>query len=326
MKKLNILILTLAILLLSSCGAEFRLVSYAQSNQVSASSVSTSFGPSLVVANNPNSTINFSVYSNPRLALRHLSPWDFGLHDGMWTHCRTHGFHDLSTWDPMYSPIFCRPSHDFMWAIRGNFRWESSWTRWSPHRWSPFGYDRWGYSSYYGWNNWNYGWGWNGIYNPYQGWPYWNNNVYASPYWRQNMPNSVYINGRRGSSNIISNRTNSNIETNVNRRRNSNNNNSRVRVYKDPNKDIIIRDNNNVRIYRRPNDNDIRNNNDIRVRRDNNNLRNNNNSNINSNRSINNNRNYYTPPPVRNNPVRTSSPTNTRSSQGQTIKRSGGRK
>ncbi len=243
MKKLNILILTLTFLLLSSCGAEFRLVSYAQSNQVSASSVSTSFGPSLTVS--PGNSIDFSVYSNPRIALRNLSPWDFGLHDGMWTHCRTHGFHDLSMWDPTYSPMFCRPSHDFMWAIRGNFRWESSWTRWSPHRWSPFGYDRWGYSSYYGWNNWNYGW--NGIYSPYQGWPYWNNNVYASPYWRQNRPNTVYVNGRRGSSNIEvqSNRRRVNTTTRrstnntgnneviINRGTN-NNNNTRIRVYQRP--------------------------------------------------------------------------------------------
>ena len=197
MKKLNILILTLGLLLLNSCGTEFRLVSYAQSNQVSASSMSTSFGPSIQIQ--PSTKFNISVYSNPRLALQHLSPWDFGLWDGMWTHCRTHGFHDLSTWDLTYSPIFCRPSHDFMWAIRGNFRWESSWTRWSPHRWSPFGYDRWGYSSYYGW-------GWNGIYNPYQGWPYWNNNVYNSPYWRSDVER-VNVRGRRGSLNANQNRT-----------------------------------------------------------------------------------------------------------------------
>lgn len=309
MKKLNILILTLTFLLLSSCGAEFRLVSYAQSNQVSASSVSTSFGPSLTVS--PGNSIDFSVYSNPRLALRNLSPWDFGLHDGMWTHCRTHGFHDLSVWDPTYSPMFCRPSHDFMWAIRGNFRWESSWVRWSPHRWSPFGYDRWGYSSYYGWNNWNYGWGWNGIYNPYQGWPYWNNNVYASPYWRQNRPNTVYVNGRRGSSNI---------EVNSNRtiRRYNNPVNSRsIRINDDNNEVIINRGTNNnnntrIRVYQRPENNS-------------NNSRINDNLNINSNRGVNQNRNYYTPPPVRNNPVRTSSPTNTRSSQSKPIKRSGGR-
>ena len=257
MKKLNILILTLTFLLLSSCGAEFRLVSYAQSNQVSASSVSTSFGPSLTVS--PGNSIDFSVYSNPRIALRNLSPWDFGLHDGMWTHCRTHGFHDLSMWDPTYSPMFCRPSHDFMWAIRGNYRWQSSWTRWSHHRWSPFGYDRWGYSSYYGWNNWNYGW--NGIYSPYQGWPYWNNNVYASPYWRQNRPNAVYINGRRGSSNIEvqTNRrrvntttrrydnSNRNNEVIINRGTN-NNNNTRIRVYERPENNSNTR----VRINTKP--------------------------------------------------------------------------
>lgn len=254
MKKLNILILTLAFLLLSSCGAEFRLVSYAQSNQVSA----TSFGPSLTVS--PGNSINFNVYSNPRIALRNLSPWDFGLWDGMWTHCRNHGFHDLSAWDPTYSPLFCRPSHDFMWAIRGNYRWQSSWTRWSPHRWSPFGYDRWGYSNYYGWNNWNY-YGWNGIYNPYQGWPYWNNNVYASPYWRQNRLNTVYVNGRRGSSNIEvqtnRRRVNTTTRRSTNNTRNNeviinrgtnNNNNTRIRVYERPENNSNTR----VRINTKP--------------------------------------------------------------------------
>lgn len=295
MKKLNILILTLGLLLLSSCGAEFRLVSYAQSNQVSASSVSTSFGPSIQVQ--PSTKFNVSVYSNPHAMFRDLDPWHFGLHHGMWTHCRYHGFHDLSAWDFSYIPGFCRPGRDFLWATRHNLLWD---TYWSPHRWSLFGYDRWGYSSYYGW-------GWNGIYNPHQGWPYWNNNVYNSPYWRSDMER-VNVRGRRGSSNIGVNQ------------------NRTIRRYDNPrgSRNLRTNEDNTIRAIKHRNFNaPIENRNSPRL---NPNIRGNGNgSNINSSRGVNQNRNYYTPPPVRNNPVRTSSPTNTRSSQGQTIKRSGGR-
>ena len=171
--------------------------------------------------------------------------------------------------------------HDWVWGFS------------TPHRWSLFGYDRWGYdrwgynswmgnahwsygwNSYYGWNN----FGWNNYYGPngyYNDWDWrWRMNNYA---WQhRNRSNTVYVNGRRGSS-VVNNRTNtnSNIQSNVNRRRN---NNTRVRSYNNPrinpDNNVVIRDNDGtVRIYRRPNDNNTRGNNNIRI--DNNNTRNNN--------------------------------------------------
>ena len=138
--------------------------------------------------------------------------------------------------------------HDWVWGF-------------TLHRWSPFGYDRWGYNSWMGNAHWGWGWnsyygwnnyyGWNGYYNDWD-WR-WRMNNYA---WQhRNRPNTVYVNGRRGSNNSVVNRgnSNSNIDVNVNRR--NSNNNSRVRV------------------YRRPNDNNVINNNNIRP---NNNTRNNN--------------------------------------------------
>lgn len=155
------------------------------------------------------------------------------------------------------------------------------WNDWAwgftPHRWSPFGYDRWGYNNWMGNAHWGYGW------NSYYGW----NNYYGWNDWRWGMnnyawqnryrSNTVYVNGRRGSS-VVSNRTprtNSNIQENVNRRR-GNSNTRTVRSYNNPrinpDNNVIIRDNGEtVRIYRRPNDN----NNNIRVN-PNNNTRNNN--------------------------------------------------
>jgi len=87
-------------------------------------------------------------------------------------------------------------SRDMMWND-----WVWGYNSYSPHMWSPFGYDRWGYNSYgwnnYGWNN----WGWNGYYGNGWGWRQQMNN-YA---WNnRNRPNTVRINGRRGSSNIQS--------------------------------------------------------------------------------------------------------------------------
>ena len=154
--------------------------------------------------------------------------------------------------------------HDWVWGF-------------TPHRWSPFGYDRWGYNNWMGNAHWGYGW------NSYYGW----NNYYGWNDWRWGMnnyawqnryrSNTVYVNGRRGSS-VVSNRTprtNSNIQENVNRRR-GNSNTRTVRSYNNPrinpDNNVIIRDNGEtVRIYRRPNDN----NNNIRVN-PNNNTRNNN--------------------------------------------------
>jgi len=196
---------------------------------------------------------------------------------------------------------------------------DQMWNDWvwgfTPHRWSLFGYDRWGYNNWMGNAHWGWGWnsyyGWNGYYNDWN-WR-WRMNNYA---WQhRNRPNTVYVNGRRGSS-IVSNRTNSTIESNVNRRRTNSNNTRTVRSYNNPrinpDNNVIIRDNGEtVRIYRRPNDN----NNNIRVNP--NNTRNNNwkprvPNNVN-NRSTNNVRST-TPPPTRRSSSSSSSNSRSRSS------------
>jgi len=82
-------------------------------------------------------------------------------------------------------------SRDMMWND-----WVWGYNSYSPHMWSPFGYDRWGYNSY-GWNS----WGWNNY-----GWNNWGWRQQMNNYaWQhRNRPNTVYINGRRGSNNIQS--------------------------------------------------------------------------------------------------------------------------
>ena len=82
-------------------------------------------------------------------------------------------------------------SRDMMWND-----WVWGYNSYSPHMWSPFGYDRWGYNSY-GWNS----WGWNNY-----GWNNWGWRQQMNNYaWQhRNRPNTVHINGRRGSNNIQS--------------------------------------------------------------------------------------------------------------------------
>ena len=88
-----------------------------------------------------------------------------------------------------YNPYYSRTQmwNDWVWGYNWN----------SPHNWSPFGYDRWRYNNY-GWNN----WGWNGFYGNSWGWRQ-QMNDYAWMY--RSRPNSVRINGRRGS-NVIQRR------------------------------------------------------------------------------------------------------------------------
>ena len=86
-----------------------------------------------------------------------------------------------------------------------NYYWnrDQMWNDWiwgypffQSHMWSSFGYDRWGYNSY-GWNS----WGWNNY-----GWNNWGWRQQMNNYaWQhRNRPNTVHINGRRGSNNIQS--------------------------------------------------------------------------------------------------------------------------
>lgn len=124
-------------------------------------------------------------------------------------------------------------NRDQMW---NDWVWDYPW--FTPYRWSMFGFDRWGYHHM----NYNYRWDY-----PYYGYNYnWN---YRPNYNRRT--NVAYINGRRGSSNVIENRTNIRVRTprsatsgntliRVNNRRTINNNDD----------DKTIRS--NPRIYVRP--------------------------------------------------------------------------
>ena len=124
-------------------------------------------------------------------------------------------------------------NRDQMW---NDWVWDYPW--FTPYRWSMFGFDRWGYHHM----NYNYRWDY-----PYYGYNYnWN---YRPNYNRRT--NVAYINGRRGSSNVIENRTKVKVRTprsatsgntliRVNNRRTINNNDD----------DKTIRS--NTRIYVRP--------------------------------------------------------------------------
>lgn len=124
-------------------------------------------------------------------------------------------------------------NRDQMW---NDWVWDYPW--FTPYRWSMFGFDRWGYHHM----NYNYRWDY-----PYYGYNYnWN---YRPNYNRRT--NVAYINGRRGSSNVIENRNNIRVRTprsatvgntliRVNNRRTINNNDD----------DKTIRS--NPRIYVRP--------------------------------------------------------------------------
>ena len=139
------------------------------------------------------------------------------------------------------------------------------------HMWSPFRYDRWGYN-YYGWNN----YGWNGYNNWYNG-PFHNPGYNVAWNSSRNNNNVAYVNGRRGSNNIV-NRTNNNIENRIVVNRNT----PRVNV-KEENIDLIVSkirkrvNNNNIRVYNNPNNPNLNNNSKPRVYvRPNNNSNNNN--------------------------------------------------
>lgn len=110
------------------------------------------------------------------------------------------------------------------------------WSSWSPHRWSPFGYDRWGYNpwGYSYWNNWGmYGYGYG-----HNDW-YWRNRMNTYAWNNRYRTNTVYVNGRRGSSNINNTISNRRRVNNVSQN-NSNTNTIRVR----PNNNNVIINNN----------------------------------------------------------------------------------
>ena len=242
MKQLNHLILMLAVFLLASCSTQFRLIGYDQNNDVSARNVSTSFAiyddgieidtlTEFQFRNKLRTDFNFRLdFARYALSQPRSFDWNNRLLGTRYNWNRNiWGYSYYNYWDRD------RMWNDWAWGF-------------TPHRWSPFGYDRWGYNS--GWNSWNSPYNWYGSHfnNYYSGWPYWGNNVYASPYWRHNRPNTVYVNGRRGSTiqNETQNnrrRVNTTTRRNTNRSRNNEviinnntnrNNNTRVRVYQRP--------------------------------------------------------------------------------------------
>ena len=163
-----------------------------------------------------------------------------------------------------------------------------SWNRdmmWNDWVWG-YPYSNFGYNNWYSWNR-PY-WGWN---NHYYGWNNWNNGPWHNPgynvAWNSSRQNNnvAYINGRRGSNNIV-NRTNSNIENRIvvnrNKPRNNNNqnvideivvklrdkiNNKPIRVYNNPNNPNLNNNNNSKpRVYVRPNNsNPVNSNNPPRI-------------------------------------------------------------
>ena len=184
-----------------------------------------------------------------------------------------------------YSWYWNNPRLDGIWRPYNRFDvyFHSHWF-WTDWAWNyPFNYHSWG------WFNWNrpyYYFGWNRPYRPWNN-INWNNNYNT---------NIVYVSGRRGSRNIISD-NNSNIENNIVRRYN----NPRKNVDNNNLNNIVnaLRDNYNVkpRVYNNPNNvpnNNIIRNNNVRpvVPNYNNNF---NNNSINS-RSSSFNRSYSSPP------------------------------
>ena len=184
-----------------------------------------------------------------------------------------------------YSWYWNNPRLDGIWRPYNRFDvyFHSHWF-WTDWAWNyPFNYHSWGW---YNWNRPYYYFGWNRPYRPWNN-INWNNNYNT---------NIVYVSGRRGSRNIISD-NNSNIENNIVRRYN----NPRKNVDNNNLNNIVnaLRDNYNVkpRVYNNPNNvpnNNIIRNNNVRpvVPNYNNNF---NNNSINS-RSSSFNRSYSSPP------------------------------
>ena len=184
-----------------------------------------------------------------------------------------------------YSWYWNNPRLDGIWRPYNRFDvyFHSHWF-WTDWAWNyPFNYHSWGW---YNWNRPYYYFGWNRPYRPWNN-INWNNNYNT---------NIVYVSGRRGSRNIISD-NNSNIENNIVRRYN----NPRKNVDNNNLNNIVnaLRANYNVkpRVYNNPNNvpnNNIIRNNNVRpvVPNYNNNF---NNNSINS-RSSSSNRSYSPPP------------------------------
>ncbi len=255
--------------------------------------------------------------------------------------CSTYRLSTLNH-DPIYDTVLEVPTDvkidtlsfsQLRWKLRTDFRFRYNFATYAmnqPYSWymSNYRYSYWrpynSFDVYWNrhsfWNDWAFSYpynNWNSWNRPYWGWnnSWWNgyNSWYDGPFhnpgynvaWNSSRNNNVaYINGRRGSNNVV-NRTNSNIENRVIVNRNR----QRINVNQNNIDEIVInlRENINnkpIRVYNNPNN--VPNNNNSKPRvyvRPNNNSNNNNSSRI------------YTRPPVNNSSTTTrSSSSSTRSS------------
>jgi len=149
---MRIRILIALAFLLTSCGSiNFRIGNHNLSNS-----------NSKIILN--QSELNVKTYTTNHQVFANLDPMDFGLNHGNYMHCRIHGFHDLTWFDPLYSPYFCRPTQ---W--NNNWMWHHNQNTWNNWMWRPYLGNA-HYGNWNGWNTWSpYGplYGYNGrnIYN-----------------------------------------------------------------------------------------------------------------------------------------------------------------
>jgi len=255
--------------------------------------------------------------------------------------CSTYRLSTLNH-DPIYDTVLKVPADvkidtlsfsQLRWKLRTDFQFRYNFATYAmnqPYSWymSNYRYSYWrpynSFDVYWNrhsfWNDWAFSYpynNWNSWNRPYWGWnnSWWNgyNSWYDGPFhnpgynvaWNSSRNNNVaYINGRRGSNNVV-NRTNSNIENRIVVNRNK----PRINIDQNNIDEIVInlRENINnkpIRVYNNPNN--VPNNNNSKPRvyvRPNNNSNNNNSSRI------------YTRPPVNNSSTTTrSSSSSTRSS------------
>ena len=297
------LIYILWVLLLTSCGTTYQL------------STLNNNDPIYGIVESTGDTLKIDVIDNEfqldrKFRFDDKFRWDFAQY-AMNQDLRWH--YDFYWNNRMYRSPFASP-FDFYWNSH------QYWWNWSSNYSFNYGFNHWNRFGFYGFNHWNRydSWRWG------YGHPFYNNgwrnqmNDYA---WEnRNRRNVAYVNGRRGSNNVVT--------SNGNRRGSTNNvlSNPNIRINRGrpsipptlDNEDLVIKDKQNsidrlvrkienssgirVRTYENPNNvpnnnNRIRNYN--RVENGNNNVNRNNNNNI---------RNYNRPPVNNNRPSRSYTP------------------
>ena len=285
----NILTL-LFVLLLSSCGTTYQLSTLnhdpiydGNGNEIEVNVINNEFELDRKFRTDFQFRWNYAQYAISQ-------PISFDWNNRFFRNTRFNRYNNYNHYGWGYSSFWNRDQMwmDWVWGYPyGNgMGWSYSWgnNSWSSNHWnSPYGWN-----NYYGWGN---GYGWNNG---------WNNNGWNNGYRRGS--NVSYNIGRRGSNNVVSNRT---IENRIIVNRN------KPRIVNNP--DVVIdreviklkRDNPNIRVIRNTNNsNSIRNYNRPENNSNNNNIRNNNNTipRINNNRTTPINRNST---PV----IRTTTPT-----------------